>query len=189
MNRNWVCIAAVGLAVVVAGFNVAPAEPPGGESKKPMQASTAAAQKAAWQRLRSMVGVWKTSSKKAASQVEQHYKLVVGDQFLHVRTTSVSKAEKHEDWEILSYDTTRHQVVLRQFVSEGYVNQFVLSQIKDNGRTMVFDSEASENAPPGLRVRQILAFESDDRISQTLDLAPPGKKLSRCVDNTLSRAK
>ena len=174
------------MAVVIAAMNLAPAASQVTKPKESSQVSTEE-QEAAWQRLRSMVGVWKGVGEPGHSRVEQGYELILQDKFLHVRTKSITETDTHEDWEILSYDSIRRKVVLRQFVSEGFINRFLLDQLRNDGRTLVFVSEACENAPSGFRARQTLTFESDNRISQELELAPPGRKFSRCAASTMTR--
>jgi hypothetical protein len=144
-------------------------------------------QRAVWERLKGLVGSWKGKGEPGPSEVEQTYELILGGRFLLARTKSVSSRETHEDWEILSYDTGRKTVVLRQFVSEGYVNRFVLEEVSEDGGTLVFVTEACEGAPQGFRARQTLALDGADQISQQLELAPPGRPFGGCVTNTLKR--
>jgi hypothetical protein len=52
-----------------------------------------------------------------------------------------------------SYDKTRKKLVLRQFHSEGFVNQYV-SESASDGKSLVFVTEANENIPAGWRARE-----------------------------------
>ena len=149
--------------------------------------SNANDQKAAWNHLRSMVGTWTSNDDDGVSHTVQTYRLIIQDKFLHVHTVSTSATDNHEDWEILSYDRGRDKVVLRQFVSEGYVNRYVLHEVKPDGPTFVFLSEASENAPRGFSLRQTLRLEGEHQITHELELAPPGQPFSKCAGGTLVR--
>ncbi len=178
----------LGLALVAAAIGLVSAQSLDATDKSAGQVSPAE-QEAAWKRLRSMVGIWRGSGEPGDATVEQRYEMIVNGTFLHVQTKSVSRMDRHEDWEIYSFDSTRKKVVLRQFVSEGFVNQYVLERLENDGRTLVFVSEACESAPAGFRTRQTLTFEDDNRISQQLELSPAGKPFSRCSMNTLTRDK
>ncbi len=186
MNQPRQCVNLAGLVVVVVAVAIAPVRSQVTESAKPGPA-VRDDQEAAWQRLRSMVGVWKGDGEPGSARVEQSYELIVQSLFLQAHTLSTSKSDTHEDREIFSFDRLRGKVVLRQFVSEGFVNRYVLDRIDNGGRTLVFISEACENAPPGFRVRQTMIFEDDNRIQQELELGPAGKPFSRCSANNLAR--
>jgi len=178
----------MGTAFVLGAIAIVPARSQGTQPDQ-ANAVTREQQELAWKRLKEMVGVWKGDGQPGPARVEQRYELMLQDQFLHARTTSISESDSHEDWEVVSFDRMRGKVVLRQFVSEGYVNQYVLDQLENSGRTPVFDSESCENSPPGFRTRQTLTFDDDNRISQQLELAPSGKQFSRCSSTTLARVK
>ena len=185
MNRLHVRCMAAGVVVCAAGYAPARSQVPQSDKPGPIAGEE---QEAAWTRLKALVGVWKGTGEPGSARVEQRYRLILQDNFLHAQTSSVSEGDTHEDWEILSVDRSRQKVVLRQFVSEGFINQYVLDQVEDGGRSMVFVSEACENAPPGFRARQTLTIEDDDRISQRLELAPAGRQFSQCSATTLARS-
>jgi hypothetical protein len=60
----------------------------------------------------------------------------------------------HEDIGFLSHDKSVQKLVLRQFHVEGFVNQYVVDRMSDDGRTIVFVSTAIENIPAGWRARE-----------------------------------
>jgi len=53
---------------------------------------------------------------------------------------------------------------------------------------MIFVSEASENAPPGLRARLTYEKVSDDEFNEIFELAMPGKDLQVMIRNRWTRA-
>jgi len=125
---------------------------------------------------------------------------ILQGRYLSARNASVfepqpshPEGERHEDLSILSYDQGRDAYVLRQFNSEGYVNRFVLAEgapasPDDELERLVFVSEASENAPPGLRARLTWEIDGPDRFHETFELAPPGADFSVMLRNTWTRA-
>ena len=63
---------------------------------------------------------------------------------------------------------------MRQFHGEGFVNQYVGTPGAD-GRSIVFETEAIENIPPGCRARETYRFVGPDEVLETFELAGPGK--------------
>jgi len=66
---------------------------------------------------------------------ERTYQFEFGETFIHIRNKGVypaqpknPKGEVHQDAGFFSYDKTRKRLVLRQFHSEGFVNQYVLDR-------------------------------------------------------------
>ena len=90
---------------------------------------------------------------------------------------------------IFSHDLFRKKFVFRQFHIEGFINQYVLESISDDGKTLVFDSEEFENAPPGWKARITYKILNDDTLEESFDLATPGKDLQCYILNTLKRKK
>ena len=58
------------------------------------------------------------------------------------------KAEIHEDFSYLSYDTRQKKIVWRQFHSEGFVHEYTLDSISADGKSLEFSSVRIENIPP-----------------------------------------
>lgn len=117
----------------------------------------------AWTPFRYFVGTWEGTGKgqPGESKVEREYKFTLGGQFLQVNHKSTyapqtknPKGEVHEDFGLFSYDKARKQFVFRQFHVEGFVTQYVSSNISSDGKTLVFDSEAIENIGAGWRARE-----------------------------------
>jgi hypothetical protein len=148
--------------------------------------------------LRAFRGRWRGegSGQPGKSRVERTYEFVLRDRYLHVRNVSVylpqeknPKGERHEDWGMFSYDATRTRLVLRQFHVEGFVNQYVLDRASDDGKEMVFVSEAIENIPAGYRARESYRFTNPDIFEETFELAQPGKDFEVYVRTKFTRAK
>lgn len=115
------------------------------------------------------------------------YRRVLNDRFIEMRTRSESDHDIHEDIGYFSYDKARCVVVFRQFHTEGFVTRYVLTGVRDEGRTVVFDTESIENLGPGWRARLTMTRTGEDRYSFAFDLAPPEKDLSTCQAGELER--
>jgi len=89
-------------------------------------------------------------------EYDRTYQFVLNKRFIEIKNKSTyppsdknSKGEVHEDLGYFSYDKVRHTFVLRQFHIEGFVNQFKLDSISEDGKRIIFVSEAIENIPAG----------------------------------------
>lgn len=149
---------------------------------------------AVWNRLRTLTGTWsgRETGRSGNGMGERHYDLVLADRFVHFRNRSVfppqsanPAGEIHEDWGFFSWDAQRANVVLRQFVSEGYINQYALrpGSTRDS---VVFESESLEGAPPGLRARLTLVFRDDTHFVEQFDLGD-ADALARFLENVWRR--
>ena len=177
-SKTFVIVLAVGLGLAVSCLAMAYG-----------QECTDGAQQAAWEKLQRMAGVWKGTddTEQAPRKIEREFEPIVQGKFLLVRTESVSARETHADWAIFSFDKPRSKVMMRQFVSEGYVNRFALDEVSEDGDTLVFVTEHCENAPPGFRVRMTYTLQGENEFTQALDLAPSGSDFKRCVGGRLRR--
>lgn len=149
-----------------------------------------------WEPLRPLVGSWEGTGRGSSgtSRIERHYEFVLQDQFLYARNKSVfdpqeanPKGETHEDWSLFSYDRTRDRIVLREFHTEGFVNEYELDEPSADGKTLVFTTTRVENAPPGFRARLTCRFVGDDELTETFELAPAGQPFAPCVTTHLKR--
>src|SRR5262249_13591206 len=67
-----------------------------------------------------------------------------------------SQGEVHEHWDVFSWDRRRKAFVLRQFHTEGFVNQYLLETVADGGRTWSSPARPSRTArPAGAREKPI----------------------------------
>ena len=147
-----------------------------------------------WAPLRQLLGTWQGGDRtsRATSHVTHVYEFVLGDTFIRSRALAVfdpgegeAIGEVHEDVGYFSYDSDRSVLVFRQFLSEGFVNTYVL---EDSGPdALVFVSEARESAG-GMRARLTFRFAGRGRYDLALDLASPGKDYWTCQQLTMRRA-
>lgn len=149
-----------------------------------------------WQPLRFFAGAWQGTVKGRPGEgtVEREYHFALRGAFLEVGNKSIypaqaknPKGEQHEDQGFISYDKQRKKHVLRQFHVEGFVNQYVLTSISADGRTLVFESEAIENIPAGWRARETYRILNENEFSETFELAEPGKEFSVYSETRLKR--
>jgi len=156
------------------------------------------AKDAAWAWLGRLVGRWEGTGRgtPGESKLERSYEVVLQGQYMYGTNKSVFAAQEknlqgevHEDWAMYSYDVARKKIVIREFNSEGYVNRYVLTSMKDDGDTLVFETEASENAPPKLKARITYRILGRDAFAETFELAFDGVHFTPCVETSLRRKK
>ena len=151
-----------------------------------------------WEPLKYFAGKWEGAGngKPGTSKVQRGYEFVLNGKFLQVQNQSEyapqpknPKGESHEDWGLISYDKARKQFVFRQFHGEGFVNQYVTTEISSDGKTIVFTSESIENIPAGWRARETYKIVSADEFIEVFELAEPGKDFEVYTENRLRRKK
>jgi len=149
-----------------------------------------------WAPFTFFIGSWEGSGEGGSgkSKTERDYKLLLNGKFLQVRNKSVfepqeknPKGEIHEDIGFFSYDSGREKFVLRQFHVEGFVNQYILDSIAEDGETLVFVTESIENIPRGWRARETYKILNNDEFTEVFELAAPGKDFEICAKNHLKR--
>ena len=148
----------------------------GAESPKPVEKIDP------WKPLSALIGKWEGDVKgePGAGKAEREYVFVMNDRFIHVRNKSIyppqeknPKGETHEDTGFFSYDKAVKKLMLRQFHIEGFVNQFALDSVSDDGRTIVFISTAIENITPGWRARETYKILNENEFVETFAMAAP----------------
>ncbi len=151
-----------------------------------------------WERLKYFEGKWTGTGtgQVGESTVEREYEFILGGKFLQVKNRSEyppqeanPEGEVHEDLGLYSFDGNRKVVVLRQFHVEGYVNQYVLESVEEDGAALVFVTEGIENIPEGFRARETLHILKEDEFSETFDLAAPGKEFACYIENRFRRVR
>lgn len=151
-----------------------------------------------WQPVKYFVGQWEGTGKgkPGESKVRREYRFVLNGKFLQVQNQSEyapqptnPKGELHEDWGLMSFDKARKQFVLRQFHVEGFVSQYVTTDISADSKTIVFTSESIENIPAGYRARETYKIIGEDEFTETFELAAPGKEFEVYTENRLRRKK
>jgi hypothetical protein len=137
-----------------------------------------------WKLLRQFVGKWEGDSQgePGVGKMEREYGFVLGDKFLRVSNIAVyapqkknPKGETHEDLGFFGYDRFSKKLIYRQFHIEGFVIQYSLESISEDGRSFVFTSTAIENIRAGWVARETYRFLSNDEFIETFALAGPGK--------------
>ena len=146
-------------------------------------------------RFQYFVGEWtgKETGSPGIGKGRRTYRYILQNRYLHGENQSVFEpqeknptGEVHDDWTVFSFDTARKTVIVRQFNSEGFVNRLVL-QDPENEKELVFVSEASENAPPGLRVRLSYRILNENEFAETFELARPGQDFAGLLENHWTR--
>lgn len=151
-----------------------------------------------WEPLKVFVGEWEGSGegKAGVSKTYREYRFILNNKFLEIHNRSHyepqpknPKGENHEDRGMISYDRARKQFLLRQFHVEGFVVQYVITSMSDDGKTFTFTSESIENIPAGWRARETYKFISADEFTETFELAGPGKQFEVYTENRYRRKK
>ena len=150
-----------------------------------------------WAPVRLLLGEWQGAGSGfgGESEVSHTFDFVIQDNF--IRSTTLSKfhpkedgapAEVHEDRGFFSFDSDRGKIVFRQFLSEGFVNTYVLEDQEPGDRNLVLTSESTEGAG-GMAARLTITFEDDDSYRMVLELASPGKDFFACQTIEMERVK
>jgi hypothetical protein len=144
-----------------------------------------------------LVGRWNgtTEGQPGNGTVEREYERILNSRFVQVRNRSTyfpqeknKKGETHEDVGVFSFDSGRKRIVLRQFHTEGFVNQYVLDPASTPGK-LVLVSEAIENIPSGWRARETYILTGANQLEEIFELAPPGKAFELYSRSRLTRAR
>lgn len=150
-----------------------------------------------WRAFEYFVGSWEGVGDGLGGQstVTKTYRFVLAENFLQEQTKSLfppqeknPNGETHEDWGMISYDKAREMFVFRQFHSEGFVCEYDLESVSDDGQTIVFTTTAIENFVPGGRARLVYQIANADEYAVELFLAGPGGDFKSCVVSRMSRS-
>ena len=87
----------------------------------------------------------------------------------------------------MSFNNARKLFVLRQFHTEGFVNQYVATTPDFTGNKLVFASEVFENLPSGMKARERYTFTSTDAFEEVFEIAEDGVTFQVYSRNILSR--
>ena len=144
-----------------------------------------------------LVGRWSgtTEGQPGNGTVEREYERILNSRFIQVRNRSTyppqeknKQGETHEDVGLFSFDSGRKRIVLRQFHTEGFVNQYVLDPASAPGKPVLV-TEAIENIPAGWRARETYILTGDDQLEEIFELAPPGKDFEPYSRSRLTRVR
>jgi hypothetical protein len=147
--------------------------------------------------LKFLEGKWegKASGEPGNGVSNREYRFDLNGRFLTARNRSVYEAktpgaerEVHEDFGIFSYDKALKKVVLRQFHTEGFVNEYRLESQGADGRSFEFVTVRIENLPAGWRAREMYRVASPQEVVEIFSLAEPGKEFKVYSETRLRRA-
>ncbi|MBS1495249.1 MAG: hypothetical protein K1X86_16675 [Ignavibacteria bacterium] len=137
-----------------------------------------------WMPFKSFIGEWvgDGEGEPGKGKYERNYQLIFNKRFIEVHNKSTyppknenAQGEVHEDVGYFSYDKPRKAFVLRQFHTEGFVNEYVLESISTDGKTISFVTESIENLPVGFRARESYQLINENEFEETFEIAEPGK--------------
>jgi hypothetical protein len=146
--------------------------------------------------LRLFIGKWEGDSQgqPGVGKMEREYAFVLRNRFVQVSNKAMyppqektPKGETHEDLGFFGYDRGLKKLILRQFHVEGFVIQYSLESISEDGRSFVFTSTAIENISPGWVARETYRFLSNDEFIETFALAGPGKDFATYSETRFRR--
>jgi hypothetical protein len=147
-----------------------------------------------WANFRYLIGTWKTETPEVTNI--QQYMFLFNETFIRSTTRAVFKptakkpeGEIHEDLNLFSFDGISKTIKLRSFYSEGFVNIFTLSEVSEDGTTLIFTTRAVENAPKGTRAKLVLQKISDTELMEKFHVAWPDKDYACVSDNRLKKIK
>jgi hypothetical protein len=150
-----------------------------------------------WQPVRFLIGRWTGTAEGEAGSgtVERNYEFM-REHFIEEHNTSTyppqeknKTGEVHHHIGIISYDSQRKTLMMRQFHVEGFVNLYALNQARSNPKLLVFESEHFENFNNEWKAKETYEIISQDRFIETFELAPPGKPFQLYSRNHLKRAR
>lgn len=151
-----------------------------------------------WGPFKYFLGQWEGTGKgePGVAKVEREYQTLLNAKFIQIKHKSVyapqeknPKGETHEEIGFISYDRGRKSFVMRQFHIESFVNQLRAETVAEDGKLIVFTSEAIENIPAGWRARETYRILNEHEFTETFELAGPGKDFQVYITNHFKRRK
>lgn len=149
------------------------------------------------EKLEALIGKWEGTGEgfgNSKSTIFAEYNWLMDRQYIEVKhhseftpTAQNSKGEIHYDWGIISFNKERSVIVFRQYHSEGFFNEYVLSKAESNDSTLVFETERIENFVPGGRARFTVRLKAANEIETVFDVGFPGKELACFGTNQLTK--
>lgn len=151
-----------------------------------------------WLPIKFFIGEWRGTGEGEPGKgtYQRSYKFILNGKFIEIRNQSVypkqpqnPKGEVHQDIGYISFDKMRKTFVLRQFHLEGFVNQYKLESVSDDGKKLVFVSESIENIPNGWRAKETYLLTGKDEITEIFELAAPNEDFKVYSKAVLRRKK
>jgi hypothetical protein len=143
---------------------------------------------APWGDLHQLAGEWhgELDGPLGRGTGQRRYRFIFDNNFLlgkHVSTTpplhEAAAGEVHRELSIFSVDVEQDQVILRQFLVEGFVIDF---SCESAAKKLVCTSRVVENGD-GMRARTTFEFIDRFRFSETFELAQPKEELRVFVES------
>lgn len=149
-----------------------------------------------WAAAQGLVGRWegRAGGRPGIGRQVREYKLILNGRFimgtnetLWEPTADEPAGEVHEDLTMIGLDGGASQLVMRAFYSEGFVNEYRCVESTNDGRRLVFESDRTENGPPGMRARETLSLIEADELESTFEIAMPGADFALYTHESLRR--
>lgn len=146
-----------------------------------------------WTMVRALEGIWEGEGAGFGqmSKVTHEWRFILDGKFLRLETKSVSntpegEAEVHEDVGYVSWSESENTLRFRQFLSEGFVNTFVLSEASLPDLGIDFDPENTEGMA-AFSAGMTLRFTDTETYEMVLAMGPKGTELKACQTMTLHK--
>jgi len=145
-----------------------------------------------WAALRLLEGTWEGAIDGRLGQGigRRRIAFVLDDKFVLLRHASVRlpqdkspTGDYHREIGVFSYDRNRNKLIYREFLVEGYVNQYVCDV---EPMRLSCLTESVENGP-GMRARFVLEIEDAYRAKETFEIAAAGEDLKLYFTNAWTR--
>lgn len=147
-----------------------------------------------WEPVRALEGVWTGEGEGfgQTSRLTHKWEFVLDDKFLRLQTESVTTTETgedelHQDVGYVSWSEGEGVLRFRQFLSEGFVNTFIVEKASASNPGLNFEPESTEGMDK-MSVRMTLRFLDAETYEMVLELGTKGKKLTPCQTMKLRKA-
>ena len=148
-----------------------------------------------WSPVRALEGVWEGQGEGfgQTSKVTHKWEFVLDEKFLRLETRSAGEtksgeADIHEDVGYVSWSEGEGVLRFRQFLSEGFVNTFILEEVAAPQSGLNFEPEGTEGMDT-FSVRMTLRFLDAETYEMILELGSKGGELKPCQTMTLHKVK
>jgi hypothetical protein len=145
-----------------------------------------------WEPFRYLEGTWEGAIQGRLGEGvgQRRYEFILDGLYLVSRHASVRlpqekspKGDYHRELAVYSFDREREAIVMREFIVEGFVLQY-LCQVEP--KRFVCTSESVESGP-GMRARLTVEVSHRYRFRETFELASPGQELEVFFTNSWTR--
>ncbi len=145
-----------------------------------------------WGPLRSLEGHWEgaISGKLGTGTGVRDYEFILDGHYLTFRHDSVRapqerspEGDHHRELAVFSFDSERQKIVLRTFMIEGFILQYLCDV---TGTKITCESEHVESGP-GFRARVEIDIKSRYEFTERFELAEPGEELELYFTNRWTR--